>query len=302
MPFFEGSSNFKITGGTFNVISGDLNQYETNHSVFTAHSFNGNPDGPNYLPNSGPYPPYGSQPYMRSGPPRGYGPAPGYHPLRRPPHHHQEHGPYGFADYYDNRSPPQESHYSGYDGLGGRSRFETAMHSPEHVEVAGGEFMAFPHGDIPRQDPRDSTDYSRSFMRVFSSSLTELDPVFNGSLNDQENVVVRDVSPFNNDNVTMSDATDMTLLSDEEGAGPLPNDFDPVPADSSSSAAQRPLTRVERMRMAMADMDIAGADQSQTVDASASTAPPAQASAFSHAEGRRKSRTGTFFRRGSRNP
>ena len=33
MPFFENATNFKITGGTFNTISGGMNQYINHHSM-----------------------------------------------------------------------------------------------------------------------------------------------------------------------------------------------------------------------------------------------------------------------------
>ncbi|KAJ7496855.1 hypothetical protein FB451DRAFT_1209008 [Mycena latifolia] len=235
MPFFENSSNFKITGGTFNVISGDLNQYETNYSTFTAHSFNNNPNG---APNHPYYHPYAPPPP----PPRGR-PTP-----RHPQYQHQGRGAFGYAEYYDDM-PPSEDQYGGHEDRGAGSRFEASMRSPDHyVEISEAEFIAARQRDVTTHyhpsagEGRGSTQDSQGSMSGILAN-----PIIEENLGE---------SASENDMV-------------EEESTPLPDTSDtavPAAADLPQSA-QKPLTTVERMRMAMAEMDITGMDQTQAVDA-----------------------------------
>ncbi|KAK7057616.1 hypothetical protein R3P38DRAFT_2842044 [Favolaschia claudopus] len=115
MTFFNNSSNFQITGGTFNVIHGDLNQEHHVYSTYisNAYSQDYNPDHFDDGAHYDPWPPQG-----------------GNH--RRRSQRHRERGEYGHAQYYTDR--PQSS-----------GRFETLLQSPEsHVEISGGDFHASP--------------------------------------------------------------------------------------------------------------------------------------------------------------
>ncbi|KAJ7503044.1 hypothetical protein B0H11DRAFT_1987575 [Mycena galericulata] len=245
MPFFENATNFTISGGTFNTISGDLNRYERYHSTATTNSFN-NQDN---IPSHPYYPPYGSRP------PRGI--------------HHQERGPFGYADYYDdNPRPAPEADYGRYDDQGRWGHLETSMHSPGHVEITGGDFNT---ARSRNQDQRDSRYFTHEPQGICSPSsscylcstliqldprppTTGVDPSFDGGNGeDEENTV----SPED-------DSAAMIV----EDTVPRPSDPDPtVPSpDLPPPRAQRPLTHVEKMRMAMADMELSESEATQGVD------------------------------------
>ncbi|KAJ7686573.1 hypothetical protein B0H17DRAFT_1072004 [Mycena rosella] len=217
MPFFEGSSNFKITGGTFNAISGDLNKHYTTHSTFTSNSYNNNPNGD----------PTGSHPYYHPYAPRGRAPP------RRPQYPQREQGAFGYTEYHDDL-PPQpggQYQYGRYDGLGDRSRFESSLRSPAaHVEIVGGEFNAVRGESRATHDSQDHMSHT-----VPETTNTEENP------GDRDTTDTTSESDMDDEPTTPTDASDAPV---------------PAATDVPPSAAQKPSTLVENMRMSMAGLGI----------------------------------------------
>ncbi|KAJ7030019.1 hypothetical protein C8F04DRAFT_1115052 [Mycena alexandri] len=253
MPFFENASNFKISGGTFNVIAGDLNQYENHHSTYTSSSYNEYPDD---RPTHQYYDPYAQWS------PRGRYPT---HSQRRHQHRHQEQGPFGYADYYEDRRSQSESYYdAGYPQPPGR--FENSLRSTAHVEIAGGEFNDFPG--------RDATQRSHRYMNIFcalSSYPPQPDSVPSFSRVDD---------PIQPENPEPGSESDTSMSEDET------SETAPIPAPTPP----KPLTTVEKMRMAMADMEIDGTTEIEGTDR-----PQASpASALSRGDERRQKSSQSF--------
>ncbi|KAJ6589932.1 hypothetical protein DFH09DRAFT_1140464 [Mycena vulgaris] len=269
MPFFENSSNFKITGGTFNVISGDLNQYETNHTTFTSHSFNNNPNG------AASYHPYGSRPPSS---PRGR--ARGGPPPRRPQYQHQEYGAYGYAEYYDDIGPGSDN--GQYGEPRARGRFEPAMRSGAYVEIRGGEFNA------PRNVP-DPAQRGQDYMHNSEDSMSGIEP---GTAIVEE-IDERD-SPSDTGVVDMSEEEPTLLPTTSDTAVPAVADLPP-------STAQKPPTTVEKMRAAMAEMDITGVDQTQAADAAAPSLPSTASSSGKQKSAQSLPTFGKMFQRRTTN-
>ncbi|KAJ7169125.1 hypothetical protein C8R43DRAFT_982400 [Mycena crocata] len=228
MPFFENASNFTITGGNFNVISGDLNQYEQHYTTFTVNSHNNNPNDNPHHPS---YYQYGSRP------PRGTPPRP------RAQHRHQEHGAYGYAEYYDNRGPASDANYGRYQNPGPHSRFETSLHSQEHVEIAGGEFST-QNGDFYQEAWGGSSMQGEDFVPTSSGTQPFSGHETRGELHDAD-------SP-----------AEENILIDE----------DAHPTSNVAVPEQRPLTNLEKMRERMANMEL-DPDQPEAGDADVPSAP-----------------------------
>ncbi|KAJ7716525.1 hypothetical protein B0H16DRAFT_1613552 [Mycena metata] len=226
MPFFENATNFKISGGTFNTIAGDLNQYENHHSTYTSTSYNEYPDD---RPNHQYYDPYARWP------PRGRYPS-----HRRPQYPHQEQGPFGYAEYYEDRQSQSESRYdAGYPQAPGR--FENSLRSTAHVEIAGGQFNDFPERDATQRSHHPDT---RHESQDSVPSLSEVD----GRIQPGNSTISGDPEPESD-----------TSMSDEETS-----ETAPIPAPAP--APRKPLTTVEKMRMAMADMEIDGTKEIEGTD------------------------------------
>lgn len=139
MAFFANSTNFKISGGSFNVIHGDSNHETHTYSTLASNSYNDFPDNdypysnyPDNFPDENP-----SYRHYDQYAPR---PSRGRPSHRRSQRRYQEHGPYGYAEYYEDGQ--SEGHYNGRQApQGSPSPFETSLRSPSrHVEIAGGEF------------------------------------------------------------------------------------------------------------------------------------------------------------------
>ncbi|KAJ7209790.1 hypothetical protein GGX14DRAFT_453126 [Mycena pura] len=276
MPFFENAKDFKITGGTFNVIHGDLNQYHNHRSTFVAHSYNDNgfPDDSYINDPQGNYPHYGSQPVYDD-----------YAAHRRPRRRHQERGPYGSAEYYydDNRGRRFQGNHGGYrdygryDGsgdygsYGGRpvdshGGFEAAMQSPTtHVDLVGGEFTERDMNVTNDYQPttpgsfNESQDFESMHSTSGSSSLydhSELEALGNPEL-----------APPTDENATPMGDVDTTASTDasDPADGPTATSVDSLPA------TQKPRTAVEKMRMKMASMEIMDANEPQAADAAATS-------------------------------
>ncbi|KAF7351038.1 hypothetical protein MSAN_01666100 [Mycena sanguinolenta] len=203
--FFANSTNFQITGGSFNVIHGDMVKTEHTHATYISNSHNNYADDnypednysdyyypddnyPAHVPNQ--Y--YGGQ--HAPWPPRGR-----HRPHPRSQRRHQEHGGYGYAEYYDDRE--SEGYRNGGYGPSQDvpSRFEDSLRSPErHIEIAGGEFIST-HGRARRLYR--SSDVAESFAREWQDSIPDSTPVSSESellpetdLNAQENPSLDDSS------------------------------------------------------------------------------------------------------------
>ncbi|KAJ6593415.1 hypothetical protein B0H19DRAFT_19948 [Mycena capillaripes] len=278
MPFFEGASNFNITGGTFNVVAGDLNRHDNYYSSYTSNAYNHYPeDIPNhqYYDRHTPWPPRGR------------------YPAHRPSQHrHQEHGPYGYADYYDEGE--SDGYYDeGYEQPSAPSRFEASLQSPGHIEIAGGEFVAARnwntthhyHPNAPERFTHESEGAdsllcivfvlsSRSLFDQIScrrlhkatySRLKTLAPKKLRNLVSSQSAVARAVFCL----ISRVDSRSESSMVDEERPE-SPNSDTAVPAAIPSdvrSGTPKPLTYVERVRMAMARMDIDATDQPHAVEA-----------------------------------
>jgi hypothetical protein len=160
MPFFENATNFKVTGGTFNVVAGDLNRHDHYYSNFTSNTYS---DYPEDISNHQYYDPYAEWS------PRGRHPA--HHRSQR---RQQEQGPYGYAEYYDDRQSESQGYYEGgYEGYEPPPphRFESSLHSPRHVEITGGEFTQARNWNATQHYRPDAP---RSF--VHESEGTEFSP------------------------------------------------------------------------------------------------------------------------------
>ncbi|KAJ7668716.1 hypothetical protein DFH06DRAFT_1294473 [Mycena polygramma] len=257
MPFFEGATNFKITGGTFNAIAGDLNRYDHYHSSFISNTYNEYPeDVPNYQYHD-PYVP---------GPPRG----------RYPAHHRsqprREQGPYGYAEYYADEQSKSD-YYGGYEPPRASRRFEASMQSPGHMEISGGEFIEARNWNPPRRSTHryhTETPRRRSFVDEPEDSMPS------SSQSEQISRAVPDNPEFGEFKNLPSDAP----MSDEDAESAhapdtavppaFPTAF-PSPVPAELSGAQKPLSTVERMRMRMADMEI---EDPEAVDTSRPSAIP----------------------------
>jgi len=288
MPFFENAKDFKITGGTFNVIHGDLNQYHNHRSTFVAHSYNDNGEFPDdsYINDPSPqgnYPPYGSQPVYDGSQPV----YDGYAAHRRPRRRHQERGPYGSAEYYydDNRGRRSQGNHGGYrdygryDGsgdygsYGGRpidshGGFEAAMQSPTtHVDLVGGEFMSERNmnvtNDYQPTVPGSFTE-SQDFESMHSTSGSS-------SLYDHSEALgISELAPSTDENATPMGDVDTTASPDASDPADAPT---ATYVDSATylPATQKPRTAVEKMRMKMASMEIMDANEPQAADAAATS-------------------------------
>ncbi|KAJ7188759.1 hypothetical protein C8R46DRAFT_29528 [Mycena filopes] len=245
MPFFENATNFKISGGTFNVIAGDLNQYENHHSTYTSTSYNEYPED---VPAHRHYDPY------QQWPPRGRYPS-----HRRPQHRYQEQGPFGYAEYYDDRQSHSETYYDGgYSRAPGR--FENSLRSATApVEIEGGEFNEV--------RGRDATQRYQGAPRSSFRPQSE-DSVPSPSVDD----------PIHSGNSTMAENaeldSDTSMSDDEESPETAVSGPAPIPVDSPPPAPRKPLTTVEKMRMAMAGMEI---DATDGPPPQAPPAPPPEA-------------------------
>jgi hypothetical protein len=277
MAFFANSSNFKISGGKFNVIHGDLNQEDHTYTTFTSNSYNNYSDNNyadnnyadnnyadnnyadnNYADNS--YPddipnhPYYDQ--YAPWPPRGRQP-----PRHRSQRRHQAHGAYGYAEYYDDRQSQSEGYYDGgYEPRGAPSRFENSLRSPaSHIEIAGGEFMA--------TRGRNATQhYHPDFQDGFAHEPEDLTPASSQAES------VPESSDNAQENPDLDSSSDIPM-SHEDGVA-LQNNATAIPASIPAHATKKPLTTVEKMRMAMADMEIDGIEAEAVNTPSAPTPSP----------------------------
>ncbi|KAJ6491792.1 hypothetical protein C8R47DRAFT_1121796 [Mycena vitilis] len=289
MPFFEGATNFKITGGTFNAIAGDLNRYDHYHSSFISNTYNEYPeDVPNYRYHDSYVP----------GPPRG----------RYAAHHRsqprREQGPYGYAEYYPDEQS-ESDYYGGYEPPRASRRFEASMQSPGHIEISGGEFIEARNWNPPRRSTHrypTETPRRRSFVNepeganhlvryLHSSNLFRQST--DSMPSSSQSVPISRAVPENSEFDSPSDA----LMSDEDAESTHASDTAvppasptafPSPVPAELSGAQKPLTNVERMRMRMADMDI---EDPETAD----TSPPSTTSLPSSEGKRRSSKFGNVF-------
>jgi len=287
MPFFENAKDFKITGGTFNVINGDLNQYHNYRSNFVSHSYNDNgfPDDSYINEPQGNYPHYGSQPMYDD-----------YPAHRRSRHRHQERGPYGSAEYYydDNRDQRFQGNHGGYRGHGTNDRsggyggysgqpeeprggFEAAMQSPTtHVDLVGGEFMA--RRNMNANDYQATMPGSVSESQDFESTTSGSSSLYDhssgsSSLYDHSEALGNsEFAPPTDENATPMGDVDTTASTEasDPADGPTAISVDPLPT------TQKPRTAVEKMRMKMATMEIGDANEPQAADAVATSSEDKQ--------------------------
>ncbi|KAJ6497572.1 hypothetical protein C8R45DRAFT_983456 [Mycena sanguinolenta] len=250
--FFANSTNFQISGGSFNVIHGDMIKTEHTHTNYISNSHNNCADDNypddnysdyHYYPDDN-YPAHiPNQYYDGQGapwPPRGR-----YRPHPQSQRRHQEHGGYGYAEYYDDRQ--SEGYHNGGYGppQGAPSHFESSLRSPQrHVEIAGGEFIST-HGRTRRQYR--PSDVAESFTHEWQDSIPDSTPVSSetDSLPETDNA---------QENPSLGDSSDIPM-SDENAS--LQNGTTSISAETPSPiSGHRAPTHLEMMRRAMADMGI----------------------------------------------
>ncbi|KAJ7935165.1 hypothetical protein B0H13DRAFT_1854428 [Mycena leptocephala] len=254
MPFFENATNFKVTGGTFNVVAGDLNRHDHYYSNFTSNTYS---DYPEDISNHQYYDPYAEWS------PRGRHPA--HHRSQR---RQQEQGPYGYAEYYDDRQSESQGYYEGgYEGYEPPPphRFESSLHSPRHVEIT--------EGSSPRPEtgtpPNIIVPMHRKAL-CMNQKISSRRP----RMLSQARVAMTTCKTIQNwwalcqhwrciGLICTLDLHPDTPMSDEES----PDTSTAVPAAVAADLpTQKPLTTVEKMRMAMAQMEIDAADQPHAVE------------------------------------
>ncbi|KAJ7876137.1 hypothetical protein B0H14DRAFT_2714721 [Mycena olivaceomarginata] len=268
MAFFANSTNFKISGGSFNVIHGDSNHETHTYSTLASNSYNDFPDNdypysnyPDNFPDENP----SYRHYDQYAPPPSRGRRPSH---RRSQRRYQEHGPYGYAEYYEDGQ--SEGHYNGRQApQGSPSPFETSLRSPSrHVEIAGGEFTHTRTRNATRHYHPDFAENSTPESEDPTPASSETD--FHSCGNDMA-PVTPDLDP----------SYDITMP-EEEAA--LQNGPTAVPvASADTPPPKKTPTHLEKMRRAMADMEIDGTPTAAEA-VNKSPAPPRTAS-----EGKQKS-------------
>ncbi|KAJ7647679.1 hypothetical protein FB45DRAFT_894144 [Roridomyces roridus] len=221
MAFFAGATNFTVQGGTFNTISGDLNEHHQHYSVYTVNSNNNYNDDEyrqHYNPPRGPQPPRGyPPPGVSRGPP----------PRHRPRHHHQEYASYGRGLYYNNTEA----------NWGDRSDLEAAMDAPGHVEIVEGEFLSHSGRSHSRNSTQD--------RQASSPSPAAMDPI-SSDVPDQ--------------GITTSTVVNGVVVEEEEDDEDMPPvDADVAASTPSPAPAGQPSrSHLDSLRMNMAGLNIEG--------------------------------------------
>jgi hypothetical protein len=250
MAFFANSTNFQITGGSFNVIHGDMTQEDHTYATYTSNSHNTYPDNnypdydyPDYPDNNYPNDIQNRQyyDYYAPRPPRGR-----YPPHPRSQRRHQERGAYGYTEYYDDSQ--SEGYYGGgYGPQDVPDRFESSLRSSaRHTEISGGDFIATRGRNSRRYRPdvAPSPTHESQDSTPISSEADSLSFVTDAQ--EQENTDL-DASS----DIPMADEGGAAL---QESATAVPTAIPDTPL--SETPAKKTPTNLEKMRRAMAHMEI----------------------------------------------
>ncbi|KAJ7287146.1 hypothetical protein C8J57DRAFT_1283003 [Mycena rebaudengoi] len=277
MPFFENATNFKITGGTFNSVSGDLNQYHTQYSQFTTDSYNdGGADGIHGHGHSyHPYEPRASR--GRTSHPR--------------PRAQQRGAPIRYPEDYDDYDDRGSATYGGYDEYEGRStddrRYGDAygrggreFTGGEHNEVGGNHNYRYAAHEINQTGPQGPHYFTRDVPSnpAFYEEPRYEDP---GAEETSPNHDGRSDTPLSSDDVQFVDEDIAMVNATPDPTAAVAGQSLPTAAQSSLPAQSPPAVPAgqnsspyERMRMKMGNMDINEGGQLPTGEIDGETPAP----------------------------